>query len=282
VWRAVHEFSKTIRFDFPRIPIVGTLLLMLVLLNVDDGHEVLLDKDARVSMTTVAACVFGLGVAGITLIQLFSMMFFDPLFPMKRKLVTDKKGFTSSYEWFQYLRDNAQPIPGASKRDSTKVGEEGIEDGELLRERRDIKVLTNQQVHATLHALEMECRSTSPAFGVQLEYYYSIYVFFMASALTCVSFLFLVALDQVVPTGLKFTRHAAYVDALLFLCGFFGAVRARKIKEYLRITLFNHKRGLVLSLLGSWYQCTFVRPAQQPMTAQPDQSAQAAKASAAG
>jgi hypothetical protein len=262
----VHEFSKTVRFDFPRIPIVGTLLLMLVLLNVDDGHSVLLDKDGRLSMTTIAACVFGLGVAGITLIQLFSMMLFDPLFPVKRKLVADKKGFSSSYEWFQYLKDNAAPIPRAAGRNTDNNAEESLEDSDMLRDRRDIKVLSDQQVHATLHALEMECRATSPAFGVQLEYYYSIYVFFMASALTCLLFLLLMVLDGLVPTGVRFTEHAVYIDSALFLCGFLGAVRARRIKEYLRITLFNHQRSMVLTLLGSWYQCKFVRPAKQADT----------------
>jgi len=30
------EFSKTIRFDFPRIPIIGTLLLIILLISYPD------------------------------------------------------------------------------------------------------------------------------------------------------------------------------------------------------------------------------------------------------
>ena len=240
------EFSKTVRFDFPRIPIVGTLGLIIILLSFKNVSSYLYGTDNQLSLGLLSAIIVCLGTAGITTAQLVSMVFFDLLFPIK-KLVSSPNGYKTSYEWFSHIQQEAKP----------KIRERDTISLHSIDNRQDIKKLNHKQIHATLHALEMECREKSPPFGVQLEYYYSLYIFFFVSAIFSAVIILISFLSGRLSLDLEFTDVIYYANFSILIFGFFGSIRARRMKEYLRITLFNHDRKFVLELLGRWYQCYF-------------------------
>ncbi|MGV2871534.1 hypothetical protein [Colwellia sp. E150_009] len=241
------EFSKTVKFDFPRIPILGTLLLIITLMNYNDFIlPFILDEKGKLSISVITAGILALGTAGISISHLISMLMFDLLFPIKKYFFRKQdQNYRASYQWFESIQEHAKPQIRASERG----GEHYINN------RLSIDKLNHKQVHATLHALEIECREKSPAFGVQLEYYYSMYIFFFMSSifasLMLISGLYhLYVLDTVfIPYSMMF------LDGVIVVVCMIGTVRSRKIKEHLRITLFNHDRELVVELLSKWYQC---------------------------
>lgn len=243
-----REFSKTIRFDFPRIPIVGTVMLLILVLNLPEMAFYILDGEKKPIVGVIATFVIGLGTAGITVSQLVAVGFFDILFPIKRALMINRGDVKTSYEWFYHIQDEASPV----ERAQVRPGQHDLDC------REDIKQLNHKQIHATLHALELECREVNPSFGVQLEYYYSMYIVFFVTAMFCSVLLMLAAASHYFGYfTLEFSNVGILIDFLLLGGGLGGAYRARKIKEYLRITLFNHDRKHVLALLGKWYQCHF-------------------------
>jgi hypothetical protein len=246
------EFSKTVRFDFPRIPVAGTLGLLIIVISLPETVKLLLGNDGQVNLGLIAAAVGTFGVAGITWCQLVAMVLFDVLFPIKRA-VSSSEGWGTSYAWFAHLQQEAKP--------TLRTRQTG--DAHNLDNRQDISDLHHKQVHAVLHALEMECREKSPAIGIQLEYYYSLYLFFFISASFSALMLMLEYLGPEVGINLRFSELACWLN--LGVVGFclLGAVRARRMKEYLRIMLFNHHRLFVLGLLGEWFQCHFRLPEQQ-------------------
>ncbi|WP_293267703.1 hypothetical protein [Neptunomonas sp.] len=241
------EFSKTVKFDFPRIPVLGTLLLIIAVINYYDLiMPYLFDEDQKPSLGLITAAIFSFGTAGVSISHLISMVMFDFLFPIKKfVLKSQDQNYRTSYQWFESIQKNSTP----NVRISNRGNEHSISN------RLSIDKLSNKQVHATLHALEIQCRENSPAFGIQLEYYYSLYIFFFMSALFTLFMLL---------TGFYYA-HASQVyavpyvviivDCIIILICSIGTVRARKIKEHLRIILFNHDRVLVVSLLKKWFQC---------------------------
>ena len=241
------EFSKTVRFDFPRIPIIGTLLLMISLINYPDLYTFLNDDKGKISIGVVTAIIVALGVAGICVTQLFSIAFFDFLFPIKRRIIENKENFKSSYEWFAHIQDEATLID----RKVHRAGDHDIDD------RNCIKGVSHKQAHATLHALEMECREKSPAFGMQLEYYYSLYIFFITSAIFAAFMLLISSTSNWTEEYYAISVTSMVVDFIIVFLGVMGALRAREMKEYLRVTLFNHDRSFVLELLSKWFHCSF-------------------------
>jgi len=101
------------------------------------------------------------------------MVMFDVLFPLKKIINKTDRNYRTSYQWFESIQEHSKPL----ERSSDRNGDHFFEN------RLSIDKLNHKQIHATLHALEIECREKSPAFGVQLEYYYSLYIFFFMSAL---------------------------------------------------------------------------------------------------
>jgi len=167
-------------------------------------------------------------------------------------MIEGRGNFKSSYAWFIHIQNEAI----LNDRKVKRLGEHNIDN------RNSIKDLSHKQIHATLHALEMECREKSPAFGVQLEYYYSLYIFFFISAVLSGTILVVSFFSHWIFTHLSISNLSIPTGAIVFnllvaTFGIMGAIRARKMKEYLRITLFNHDRSFVLSLLSKWFHCKF-------------------------
>ena len=248
----MREFSKTLRFDFPRIPVVGTLMLTIVAVNVRGVVEYFIKADGDLKLGVVAAIVVALGTAGITCSQLIGTLH-SPIRTLSLRSRRKNKQCRSTWDWFLYLRNEARPV----QRARTSSGDTSVSD------RRDIRTLEAQEVKSTLHALEMECREKCPSLGVQLEYYYSMFLVFFLCSMTSAVLLVVAIADNYVDWPIKFNPGAAYADAAMLLVGMIGAKRTRAMQESLRITLFNQNRPFVLQLLGGWYQCRFVAVEQE-------------------
>lgn len=238
------EFSKTLRFDFPRIPIIGVLLLGILLLNYPGLLIHFEDEKGKYSLGAMTAVILAMGTAGITCAQLVSLSAFDSFFRVKRKLLENGSNIRSSYDWLEHIQAQAEPVTRSQNR-------AGIHDIEM---RISIKKMTPKQRHAALHALEMECRRISPVFGVQLEYYYSTYLFFFCSGAFAFGMLALglwkeTTNDSGPSLGVLLFDFAAGTAAIA------GTVATRRMAEYLRVILFNHDRKFALRLLSTWYQC---------------------------
>lgn len=253
----MKEFSKTLRFDFPRIPVVGTLLLTIIAVNVDGVPDYFIKADGDLKLGLAAAAIVALGTAGITFCQLIGTLCSPfPQFLSRVRRTSRQCKWTD--EWFLYLRREAIPV----HRTRSTSGESSVDD------RRDIRTLSSQEMKSTLHALEMECREKSPSFGIQLEYYYSMFVFFFLCAAASGVLLAVNVADRYSDWPIMFNAGAWYVDAGILLVGLGGAWRARAMQESLRITLFNQNRSFVLALLGGWYQCKFAAPAKKDVLEQ--------------
>ena len=255
----VSEFSKTVRFDFPRIPVIGALLLLILLIiNYPGIYEFYRTSDGILIFAMITSSVLILGAAGISFAQVVSIATFNFLFKLKILAIAEKDGSMTSYEWFKQIQKDSTPISRRNSRTGVNVsdGGKGV-DG-----RRGINSLNSRKIHATLHALEMEIRVENAPFGVQLEYYYSLYLFFLTSAI----FSFGIALLSLATlTSIPLSTHFAVghtqivLDLIIGLFGSFGAIKARRMKEFLRVLLFNANRVRVLQTLSRWFQCDFPR-----------------------
>jgi hypothetical protein len=241
----MSQLSKTVKFDFPRIPVLGALFLIITIFNYKDFISTYLyDTNEQLSLSLIAAAIIALGTAGVSISHLISMVLFDALFWFKKTLIKRDMSYRASYQWLESIQEHSKPLERSSKRDGDH----------LFENRLSIDKLNHSQIHTTLQALEMECREKSPALGIQLEYYYSLYIFFFMSAMFSAAILS----SQIFRYSLYEEKHLSYtsmlIDLLILVIGLFGAIKARRIKEHLRVTLFNHDRDYVLELLQKWYQ----------------------------
>jgi hypothetical protein len=238
------EFSKTLRFDFPRIPIIGMLLLFFLLLNYPNLLVHLEDDKGKYSIGTITVIVLALGTAGITLAQLISLSTLDSILPLKKRMLEQGENVRTSYDWLDHVQSQAKPIERAADR-------QGVHD---IGKRVSIHKMTAKQRHATLHALEMECRKSNPAFGVQLEYYYSTYLVFFCTGLFCI-FLLTFAVYRSA-NGISIPAWPILAtNTIVAAAAFAGTIATRRMAEYLRVLMLNHDRKSTLRLLSSWFQC---------------------------
>jgi hypothetical protein len=241
-----EEFSKTLRFDLPRVPIVGLVLLAILSLNRPEFRAFFLDEGGRFSAGAVAVATAGLGVVGIVAFQLLSLVGLRVRIPLDTRIVQWGGRIRSSNEWLAALEREAIPVERRPERSN----------GHRIDHRLGLKVITRQQRHATLHALEMECRRKSPAFGVQLEYYYSMFIVLFCAAGLSGAFA-VMGWWEVFASCWSGPIATTLGDTAIFFVSIYGAVVARRMQEYLRVVLFNHDRLFALSLIGSWFHCRF-------------------------
>ena len=155
------EYSRTLKFDFPAIPILGSLLLLLILLNDKSLCWFLFDQNGVPIVSLLTTTLLFLGTAGLTISQLISFSCFDQFFELRHLLLKSKsnKFSDTTYEWFEILSKNLTPrIRKTSRGVHHKLGD-----------RRALKDLSQGQIHATLHALEVSCRAKHPEIASQIE-----------------------------------------------------------------------------------------------------------------
>lgn len=248
-----REYSRILKFDFPTIPVLGTLLMILILLNDKSLLTILINEKGKPEFSSVATCIVFLGTAGITLSQLISFSLFNRFFEFRYMILKSREeNFKdTTHEWFECLTSNMVPIERKVFRD----GNHRIDN------RRTIKNLSEGQVHATLHALEINSREKHPEIASQIEYFYSMYMIF--SILSLVSFM----MPSVVVFNLLLDYFGAdhifelSISLKMFIFDFFlsfmcasAAIQARRFKEHLRIKLLNSCRLDVVELLSKWFQ----------------------------
>lgn len=251
----MNEFSKTLRFDFPRLPVIGTIIVLLALVNHPESISLLQDKEQRINLTAVAGSVLALGILGLLIAELFSLattkansLFAAVLknFPRlpHRKPTPASKRVGNGFQWFEQTKSIATPVSRRRNSDPSHKPDHRV----------GLNQMTPNQAHAAIHALEMECREKSPAFGVQLEYYYSIFLFFFCALITSSAFL----LESIIHLayGSNSTRPAVlYFNFFVAVISYFGARSTRRMQEFLRVLLFNHDRSFSLGLIAKWFHC---------------------------
>lgn len=249
----LKEYSRILKFDFPSIPILGSLLLLLIWLNDSRLIWFLLDKEGKPVVAVLTATVVILGAAGLFLSQLISFALFDQFFEIRHKILKSPRAVfnDTSEEWF------TQVLSQLSLK-----SRKGNRDGDHCENRRrNIEDLSQGQKHAAIHALEVSLREKHPEIGSQIEHFYSMYVIF--SILGLVSLIFsiigmcnsvseLLGSDDIFDINIH--TNIVVVDIIFSLFCFISAVHARRFKEHLRIKIFNASRMDAIKLLSKWYQ----------------------------
>ena len=92
----VSEFSKTVRFDFPRIPVIGALLLLILIINYPGIYEFYRTSDGILIFAMITSSVLILGAAGISFAQVVSIAMFNFLFKLKILAIAEKDGSMTS------------------------------------------------------------------------------------------------------------------------------------------------------------------------------------------
>jgi hypothetical protein len=247
------EYSRILRFDFPTIPILGSVLLILVFFNDRSLVWFVFDSESRPLVSVIAATVGFLGAAGITLSQLISFSFFDRFYGIKNWLLKSRhNGYgDTANDWFKNLCEELVPRIRAIPR-----GE-----NHSLFERKRLKDLSPGQMQATIHALEVNCREKHPEIATQIEYFYSMYTIFSILGLMAVSFPLLVTVNSILGTfgfvelvDLSISGKVFVIDLVVATMCIFAALHARRFKEHLRMKLLNSSRVHVIALLSTWFQ----------------------------
>ncbi len=247
------EYSRILKFDFPTIPILGSLLLILLIFNDRSIVSVLFDKDGRPMVSVIAACVAFLGIGGITVSQLISFSLFDRFFEFKHAILKTKNSHFSgtTYEWFDNLRKDLVPKERKNHRNNPHN----------LDDRKSLKDLSQGQIHSTLHALEISCREKHPEIASQIEYFYSMYLIFSILGLSAILFPFIVIINATlvymqysVLINLNISPLMFFIDVMLFISCILASINARQFKEHLRMKLLNSCRIHVVEMLGDWFQ----------------------------
>lgn len=249
----IKEYSRILKYDFPSIPILGSLLLLFIWINDPRLVWFMLNSDGKPEVSVVATTVIFLGTAGLFTSQLISFALFDQFFNIRHGIIkSPKKRFNdTTEEWFHHICRQLVPISREILRDGDHK-----EDS-----RRRLNDLSQGQVHAALHALEINCRDEQPELASQIEQFYSIYVTFSILGLTAVVFIiiyFINTVSSVIGGGplidVLVSREVAVVDILICLGCFIAAIHARRFKEYLRLKLLNSSRLKAVECLSKWYQ----------------------------
>lgn len=247
------EYSRILRFDFPTIPILGSVLLTLVFFNDRSLVWFVFDAEGRPFVSVIAATVGFLGAAGITLSQLISFSFFDRFYGIKNWLLKSRhNGYgDTANDWFRNLCEELVPRVRTTSR-----GE-----NHSLHGRKRLKDLSPGQMQATIHALEVNCREKHPEISNQIEYFYSMYTIFSILGLMAVSFPLLVTLNLLLEkfgfaefVELSISGKIFVIDLLVASMCVFAALHARRFKEHLRMKLLNSSRVHVIALLSTWFQ----------------------------
>lgn len=248
-----NEPSRVFKYDFPNIPILGSLLLLLIWLNDERLIWFLLDDKGKPIVSIIATTVIFLGTAGLFISQLISFVLFDNYFNLHHKLKKhpNKKFNKTSAEWFKHVAAELSP----KYRKSDRLGDHNTV------HRSDLKHLTQGQIHAVLHSLEINLRKRNPELASQMEHFYSIYITFsilsLASAAFAAVFFANIALDianQHIIIDIVISREKAIFNILLALTCIIGAIKARRFKELLRLKLLNSSRLEAIELISKWYQ----------------------------
>ncbi|MBT9540140.1 hypothetical protein [Thiobacillus sp.] len=247
------EYSRILRFDFPTIPILGSVLLILIFFNDRSLVWFIFDTEGRPIVSVIAATVGFLGAAGITVSQLISFSFFDRFYGIKNWLLKSRHnsyGDTAN-DWFRSLCEELVPRVRTVPRG----------DNHCLLERKRLRDLSPGQMQATIHALEVNCREKHPEISTQIEYFYSMYTIFSMLGLLAISLPFLVTVNLILNkfgfaefVDLSISGKIFVFDLLVAVMCWLAALHARRFKEHLRMKLLNSMRVHVVTLLSSWFQ----------------------------
>ena len=204
-------------------------------------------------MSVVATTVIFLGTAGLFMSQLISFALFDQFFRLRHKLIKSpgKSYNHTTEEWFNQLARQLVPQLRETPRD-------GDHDA---KNRRPLTKLSQGQIHAALHALEINCREKHPELASQIEQFYSMYVTFSILGLVSAAFATVHFLDLACFSAWSFhlmniniSTEMAIVDIMIWISCFIAALHARRLKELLRLKMLNISRIEAISLLSKWYQ----------------------------
>ena len=249
----IKEYSRILKFDFPSIPILGSLLLLLVWLNDSRLIWFLLDENGKPIVSVVATTVIFLGTAGLFVSQLISFSLFDQFFEFRNRLIKShsKKFNGTTEEWFEHLCSELVPISREDRRD----GDHSECD------RQQLEQLSQGQIHAAIHALEINCREDHPELSSQIEQFYSMYVMFSVLGLVSAVFvliffwnLLISGIGSYATIDVEISSYIAVFDIVMLLGCFFAAIHARRFKELLRRKLLNSSRSKAVDLMSKWYQ----------------------------
>lgn len=248
----MSKYPKMLVEDFPIIPILGSLLLILAYFNNVSLMTFMLSKDGTLMAPVIATIVVILGAGGLMASRLISFALFDGLFRLHNKLLDTRLTPLSdtSKGWFKQLIADMEPI----ERQIRRPGNHDVT------RRRSVSKLTDEQIHGTVHALEIACRDKYPSIATQIDYFYSLYVIFSVVGLAAMSFLAVGIIDLfLLASGLPTIRTvppppAIYLADLVFGAALLAAaVRARRFKEQLRMKLLNSCRQTVIEMVSEWF-----------------------------
>lgn len=252
-----REYSRILKFDFPTIPILGTLLLLLIFLNDSSLLRILMNEKGKPEFSSVATSIVFLGTAGITLSQLISFSLFNRFYQLKKLILSSKKHNLkdTGHEWFYNLTSNMVPIERKKIR-------EGVH---RMIDRRTINNLCDGQIDATLHALEINSRERHPEIASQIEYFYAMYIIFSILGLAAFVIPFIVTVNSIFEhfgvkeiLGISISINMFFFDLILCCMCLSAAIQARRFKEHLRIKLLNSCRLEVIELLSKWFQVELI------------------------
>ena len=241
------------RFDFPTIPILGSILLILILFNDHSLVWFIFDSQGRPKVSVIAATVGFLGAAGITISQLISFSFFDRFYGIRNWLLKSKhNGYgDTATDWFRNLCEELVPRVRSVPRGGNHS----------LQERKRLRDLTPGQMQATIHALEVNCREKHPEIATQIEYFYSMYTIFSILGLLSISFPMLVTINAILQNfdfakvvEISINGDMFVIDLVVAAMCAFASLHARRFKEHLRMKLLNSSRLHVITLLSAWFQ----------------------------
>src|SRR5690606_3763559 len=147
--------SKTLRFDFPRVPVIGTIILIITLINIPEYVDHLCDINGKISIGVLTISTISLGVLGLLVAELFSLAGVKSLsalnkfekFLILKRTKEDKSSIRTGSQWFLQTQEVLSPAPRKQERIP----------GQKIEDRPTLHQLSPNQIHATLHALEMEC-----------------------------------------------------------------------------------------------------------------------------
>jgi len=246
------EYSRILRFEFPVIPILGGLLLVLLVINVPSAAPIFLNEHGKPAVATIATCAFLLGTAGFAVSQLVSFSFFDIFFVLRALMKSNTTRIEDrGSDWFEAIKKDLTP----------KLRKNPRREGHDERNRKSLGDLSASQVHSTMHALEINCRHKYPEIASQIEYFYSIYVIFSVFGLIALIFpvigfsnFLLVSSGRSEFWVLETPMKVFLLDVIIFALCLLASMRARRFKERLRIKLLNSCRKDVIKLLSAWFQ----------------------------